>query len=177
LGPELNSALFRGGQEALRVSASEEEMDLIARAIEEACLEFVRADLLVEAGAVLDGVARLGVTVHQIGPGVAYNLWAYSAPSLAAIQRAASERGATALAAEAVAAWSVVVAYYNTHFDIVHPLLPHSLAAFGANPPWEDALQVIERPDWQRKWANKLEQGIEPCRQFIEGARDEGVGQ
>lgn len=159
LGEELSVALTRAGEEALRTLAVEEDIDLIARTLEAVTATATQAGHEVEARDLIEGLARLGVSSHQVRPET-INLWPHSAAALARVEALAEQADLEELAADALAAWGLVCAYPITHFGVPHPAFELSLPAFGPAPPFERARAVIERPDFGRKWNNKLELGI-----------------
>jgi hypothetical protein len=158
LGIEMAESLARAGDEVLRSEAVEHDLNAVADTLERVTEAAVRAHQVPEARALLEALVRVGVSSHQVRPGTV-NLWPQSAPTLARLERAAEEEGLGDLAADALAAWALVVAYPVYHFAHPHPSYFPSVEQLGASPPWKAARHMIESDDFQRAWANKLEEG------------------
>jgi hypothetical protein len=173
LAQDLSAALARTGEDALKSSAAEQDMDAVAEALQTVARRFVEEGLEKEALPVVEAITRLGVTSHQVSA-QAVNIWSYSAPTLARIEALAEERSQGEVAVEAAANWALVVSYAATHFGIEHPLFEPSIGEFGKQPPWDDALGRIEDVAWQQRWANKLEAGAKLPRACLEYAAGRG---
>jgi len=155
---DINSAIMRAAEEALKQGAPEIDLDGIANAHEWCGQLSIEKRAPEDAAIFVDGITRLGVTSHQVSAST-INLYPYSALSLARLEATAEDAGDTSLAALALAGWSLVVSYTTTHFNAVHPQLFASAKALGDRPPLDDAAAFFDDPRWLIKWANKLEAG------------------
>jgi hypothetical protein len=109
------------------------------------------------------------VTSHQIRPETV-NLWPQAAPSLARLERIAQEQELQDVSTQAFAGWALTVSYMLVHFGGRHPGLDLSIREMSKPPPFAGAVDVIRSVEWQRKWTNKLEAGIEPCLEALKYA-------
>jgi len=169
LGTDLSATLVRAGEEGLRVGAAEHDLETIAWTTEDAAANAIRAGQTTEAAELIDGVIRLGVTSHQIRPET-INLWPQAAPSLARLEHVAVDAGQPDLPGQAFAGWALTVAYVLVHFGARHPGLDLSIRELSERPPIRAAENLIRSTDWQTKWANKLEAGIDPCLEALKYA-------
>jgi len=62
------------------------------------------------------------------------------------------------------------VPHVLVHFGACRPGLDLSIPEMSAHPPFADATNLIRSTEWQRKWANKLEAGIDPCLEALKYA-------
>jgi hypothetical protein len=157
LGIEMAESLVRTGDEVLRTEAVEHDLNAVADTLERVTAAAIKAHQSVEARALIEALARLGTSSHQVRP-QAINLWPQSAPTLGRVERIAEEEGQRDLAASALAAWALVVAYPVYHFEYPHPLFFPSVDELGPEPPWDTAREIIGSEEFQRAWANKLEE-------------------
>jgi hypothetical protein len=141
----------------LRTDAVEHDLNAVADTLERVTVAAVKAHQVVEARALIQALVRVGVSSHQVRPQTV-NLWPQSAPTLGRVERVAEEERQVDVAADALAAWALVVAYPVYHFGHPHPSYFSSVEQLGDAPPWNAARQVIESDDFQRSWANKLEE-------------------
>jgi hypothetical protein len=157
LGIELAETLARAGDEVLRTEAVEHDLNAVAETLEGVTRAAVRAGQSAEGHALIEALIRVGTSSHQVRPQT-INLWPQSAPTLARVERIAEEGGQGDLAADALAAWALVVAYPVYHFGHPHPSFFASAEQLGGAPPWSAGRQIIESGEFQRVWANKLEE-------------------
>jgi hypothetical protein len=157
LGIEVAETLTRAGEEVLRTEGVAHDVTAIAGTLERVTTAAVRAHQSVEAHALIEALARVGTSTHQVRP-LTVNLWPQSAGALARVERVAEEEGEGDLAADALAAWALVVAYPAYHLEHPHPSFRHSVDELGDAPAWNEARRIIESRDFQRAWANTLEE-------------------
>jgi hypothetical protein len=155
LGNEMNAVFVQATEEALRLGSAENEVDHLVDAHGEATARFIRAHQIEEARAVLEGLAQLGVTSHQVGA-AGINFLSRPLPAIARCEAEAESRELWGLAARALALWATCTAYTTHQFEMPHPLFGQSQELLGPTPPWESAISLVETQEWQARWANKL---------------------
>jgi hypothetical protein len=173
LAEEMKDAMSNGGQEALKLLASEEDTNLIARTLTSTATEFVKAGEGEDARICVAGLVEMATTAHQVTGSGVINFYASPVSGLANIEGAAEERGDTETAAYALGGWGLGVAYADFHLDQkTHSQWNPSINRyFGPKPPWDDARAVVQAEDWVRVWANKQYKGPRPVLRKLDDAR------
>lgn len=161
LGHDLASAIGGAVDDVLAHQASEIDYELASTQLCHAAEEFVRADLDVEAQAMVDALISSGTSIHQISTSGAVNIQARASDGLASVVRIARERGLASLAAWALAGWCVVQSYAQTHFGLEHhPRWEVGLEDMGDDPQWHEAADLIVLPgEFAMRWFNKMPGG------------------
>jgi hypothetical protein len=173
-GSDLADTLRNGAEDSMSNVTSENDMDLVGRALGEFAVVFVKAGYDEEAKYMIDALLQTGVSVHQIVPSGAINLFIKSTDGLVRAERTAEEVGNGDLAARALVAWAVVTAYQYIHFELEHPpRFEVDVAGMGPRPPWYPAGALITEREFINRWHNKLPRGEEPPLAWLQWGREE----
>jgi hypothetical protein len=175
LAEDLALTLSRAGEESLRLGAAEDDVNAVAITLETVSANAIDAGLSDEAKILMEALARLGVTVHQVTPQVT-NLMDKPAPALARLEARAEGIGSAELSSVAIALWATGVAYIENHFEEPHPQFARSIDEFGDAPPWQGAIDLVSSDDFYRRWETKLRYGIEPVIARIQRAAEIRAG-
>jgi len=157
LALDLRRALVVAGEEALRVGSSGGDGNAICRTLGVIADRFDDADDFQDVATCMDGLTELATNYLQLGAGGATNLYTEPVFQLAWLEGSAESRKHREAAAHALAGWALGAAYARYHLGReLHPMQPRSIGVFGPDPPWSEALELINAPDWEQRWVNKL---------------------
>jgi hypothetical protein len=178
LGPDLATALTRAADDALVSGASGDDVDAIILWHEQMTEVPLKAGLVPESLALIDGLIASGTTMHQVTPAF-QNIQAKPAGCLARLELVAESNawkqegpiagGGTSLASHALAGFILLATYFWTQFcdpekepPPQHPLWRSGIRSLGANPPWNEAARLMNSSAWQTHWTHKLRYGLGP---------------
>lgn len=170
----LGQGLVHAGEEALSTASSEIDLDEIAMTLGYIALAAVDSELKDEGIGLIDNLLQLATTVHQVAATGTFNLYAKPVSQLALVEAHAEEHAAAEVAIRALAAWGLAAAYPKFHFgwQREHPLFAVSVdKTFGRNPPFDDAIRMVQSDQWIELWANKQYQGPKPVIDVLRAAK------
>lgn len=155
LGPALTHIYVTAAEQGLRLEAAQQELDALVDYCGGAALRFIDSNMAAEASPLLDGLARLATTTHQVTSG-ATNIQSRPATALALAEAHAEEGQLDELASHALALWALTILYMQVQFNLPHPLFKEGVSSLGTNPRWNEARTLVSSAEWQQQWANQI---------------------
>jgi hypothetical protein len=151
---EINSALVRGGEDALRARALWRDLNRIVTTFDKAIDACLDAKRFAEARILVEGLVELGCFARQIDEGDALRDWFLKpAQALSHLEaRAESSCGARCVAAAALAGWAIVTAKLAVVDVEQSEAFQLGIRAIGREPPWEDASKLVRSGSLNPRW-------------------------
>ena len=158
---------------ALIAQTSEQEGDQIGTGLNRATEAALRAGQVVEARALITGQMQMGLSAHQAPTAGIINLNPKAAEGLARAVAVADEEELDELSELALAGWAMVMAYGQTHFNLmIHPMFVPTIGRLGEEPPWEEAATLVADDEFLSRWHTKMDFGPAPVLATLVIARD-----